>query len=382
MKEFFQSILNYDRSTQKFARVRTLIIWLCGIVILLAFFFGYTSNVEIDEGTPELYQTLSTLFIVFLVLGIIAILVIAGFLALNIYDKTIYYKTHRKKKIRIHAFDVINFTWMAIFCLLCIYPLYYVLIGSFNQGADYSKGGVYLLPRLFTFENYKVVLKEVAMWKSYGVTIARTALGTLTALVFTSAVAYAMSRSNLRFKKVFYALNIFTMFFGGGLVPYFLIIKMVGLYDSFWVYIIPGLYSVYNMIVMSSFFKSISNEIHEAAIMDGANEFRIWWQIYIPLSKPVLATVALWLSIGHWNSYFDTMIYTTSEKYQTLQYYLLKAINSSTITEGMPAEMLQRVSARTISLAAIIISIIPVLFFFPFIRKNFQSGIMVGSLKG
>ena len=382
MKEFFQSILNYDRSTQKFARVRTLILWLCGMVILLAFFFGYTSNVEIDEGTPELYQTLSTLFIVFLVLGIIAILVIAGFLALNIYDKTIYYKTHRKKKIRIHAFDVINFTWMAIFCLLCIYPLYYVLIGSFNQGADYSKGGVYLLPRLFTFENYKVVLKEVAMWKSYGVTIARTALGTLTALVFTSAVAYAMSRSNLRFKKVFYALNIFTMFFGGGLVPYFLIIKMVGLYDSFWVYIIPGLYSVYNMIVMSSFFKSISNEIHEAAIMDGANEFRIWWQIYIPLSKPVLATVALWLSIGHWNSYFDTMIYTTSEKYQTLQYYLLKAINSSTITEGMPAEMLQRVSARTISLAAIIISIIPVLFFFPFIRKNFQSGIMVGSLKG
>ena len=265
---------------------------------------------------------------------------------------------------------------------MCIYPLYYVLIGSFNQGADYSKGGVYLLPRLFTFENYKVVLEEVAMWKSYLVTIARTAIGTVTALIFTSAVAYAMSRGNLRFKKIFYALNIFTMFFGGGLVPYFLIIKMIGLYDSFWVYIIPGLYSVYNMIVMSSFFKSISNEIHEAAIMDGANEFRIWWQIYVPLSKPVLATVALWLAIGHWNSYFDTMIYTTSAKHQTLQYYLLKAINSSTITEGMPAEMLQRVSAKTISLAAIIISIIPVLFFFPFIRKNFQSGIMVGSLKG
>ena len=382
MKALFMKLLNADRSTDKFTRVRTLILWTCGIIVLLACFFGYVSNTTIDEGTPEMYAALTTYFYIFLVLGIIALLTIIGFTALEIYDKKIYYKTHRKKKIHIHAFDVINFTWMAIFCLLCIYPLYYVLIGSFNQGADYAMGGIYLVPRIFTFENYKVVLKEAAMWDSYGITIARTALGTLTALIFTSAVAYAMSRGNLRFKKIFYALNIFTMFFGGGLVPYFLIIKSVGLFDKFWVYIIPGLYSVYNMIVISSFFKSISNELHEAAIMDGANEFRIWWQVYIPLSKPVLATVALWVGIGHWNSYFDTMLYTSKTELQSLQYYLLKVINSSTITEGMPSEMLERVSARTISLAAIIISIIPVLFFFPVIRKNFQSGIMVGSLKG
>lgn len=382
MKDFIKKILNHDRTTDKFTRTRTLILWLCGIIVMLAFFFGYVSNVEIDEGTPEMYSTLSTLFYIFLVLGIVAVLTISIFVVLIIYDKKVYYKTHRKKRTKIYAFDIFNFTWMSIFCLLCIYPLYYVLIGSFNQGADYAKGGVYLLPRIFTFENYKVVLEDAALWSSYGITIARTLIGTLAALVFTSAVAYAMSRGNLRFKKIFYALNIFTMFFGGGLVPYFLIIKLVGLYDSFWVYVIPGLYSVYNMIVMSSFFRGISDEIHEAAIMDGASEFRIWWQIYTPLSKPVLATVALWLAIGHWNSYFDTMIYTTSKKYQTLQYYLLQAINSSTITEGMPAEMLTRVSAKTVSLAAIIISIVPVLFFFPFVRKNFQSGIMVGSLKG
>ena len=133
---------------------------------------------------------------------------------------------------------------------------------------------------------------------------------------------------------------------------------------------------------MSSFFKSISNELHEAAVVDGAGEFRIWWQIYLPLSKPVLATVALWAAVGHWNSYFDTMIYTASEKLQTLQYFLLKAISTSNMTEGMPSDMLDRISPRTISLAAIIISIIPVLFFFPFVRKNFQSGIMIGSLKG
>lgn len=136
------------------------------------------------------------------------------------------------------------------------------------------------------------------------------------------------------------------------------------------------------MIVISSFFRSISNELHEAAVVDGASEFRIWWQIYMPLSKPILATVALWLAVGHWNSYFDTMIYTNSDSLHTLQYYLLKAIQTSSMIEGMPSTMVERVSPLTISLAAIIISIIPVLFFFPFVRKNFQSGIMVGSLKG
>ena len=172
------------------------------------------------------------------------------------------------------------------------------------------------------------------------------------------------------------------MVFGRRLVPFFLIIQSIGLYDNFLVYIIPSLYSVYNMIVISSFFRGISNELHEAAVVDGASEFRIWWQIYMPLSKPVLATVALWLAVGHWNSYFDTMIYTSSDSLQTLQYYLLKAISTSNMIEGMPSSMVERVSPLTISLAAIIISVIPVLFFFPFVRKNFQSGIMVGSLKG
>ncbi len=382
MKTLLKKILAYDRSTEKFLSIKKIINLVGIFIIVLAVFFGYTSNVTIDEATPKMYHTLDILFIIFLILGIIAILIMGSLIALGIYDKKKYYLNHNKKKQKIYLFDVINFLWMGLFCLCCIYPLYYVLIGSFNQGADYAKGGIYLLPRLFTFENYRVVLEEARMWQSYLVTFARTILGTATALVFTSAVAYAMSRNNLRYKKVFYYLNIFTMFFGGGLIPYFLIIKTVGLYNSFWVYIIPSLYSVYNMIVISSFFKGISNEIHEAAIMDGAGEFRIWWQIYMPLSKPVLATVALWLAVGHWNSYFDTMIYTSSENLQTLQYFLLRAINSSTMTEGMPEAMLQRVSARTISLAAIIISTIPVLFFFPFVRKNFQSGIMVGSLKG
>ncbi len=362
--------------------VRKIGLWAAGITLALAVVFAYVSNIEIDAATESMYKTLDVLFIVFVCLAPAAIAAIALFLVIDYKERKLMYIHRNKTKKHIHVFDVVNFTCMAVFCVLCIYPLIYVIAGSFNQGADYSKGGVYLIPRLFTFENYKVVLEKPELWHSYLVTIGRTVIGTATALVFTSIVAYAMSRENLKGKKVFYWLNIFTMFFGGGLVPYFLIIRTVGLYDSFLVYIIPSLYSVYNMIVISSFFRSISNELHEAALVDGAGEFRIWWQIYMPLSKPILATVALWLAVGHWNAYFDTMIYTNSSDLQTLQYFLLKAIQSSTMTEGLPDTMMQRVSPKTISLAAIIISIIPVLFFFPFVRKNFQSGIMIGSLKG
>lgn len=378
MKPILVWLTNNKKPVYKTLRLLTV------LVMLVTAFLLYTSNIEIDEGTSELYRTLDQLAL-FVVILLTLLLIPTIYLGIHLYREHKRLTKHlRKSKLnkQITPFDVFNTTIMTIFMLMCIYPLVYVLAGSFNQGADYAAGGIYFLPRLFTFENYKVVLTNKGLWQGYLVTISRTVLGTSTALIFTSIVAYAMSRPNLKFKPIFYWINIFTMFFGGGLIPYFLIIRMIGLYNHFLVYIIPALYSVYNMIIFSSFFRSISEELHEAALMDGANEFRIYWQIYLPLSKPVLATVALWLAIGHWNSYFDTMIYTHSPNLQTLQYFLLKAIQTATLTEGMPAEMMLRLSPKTLSLAAIIISMIPVLFFFPFVRKNFQSGIMIGSLKG
>ncbi len=372
----------FDHNFKRFDILRKILCSVCVAVLALAIFFSYVAHVEIDAATEQTYKILNVLFIVFICLAPIALAIITGYIVSYFKLRKLTQNHRVKNKKHVHVFDVVNFTWMAIFCVLCIYPIIYVVVGSFNQGADYSKGGVYLLPRLFTFENYKIVLTDADLYHSYLVTIGRTVIGTVSALVFTSLVAYAMSRENLKGKNFFYWANIITMFFGGGLVPFFLIIQAVQLFDTFWVYIIPGIYSVYNMIVISSFFKGISNELHEAAQVDGASEFRIWWQIYMPLSKPVLATVALWLAVGHWNSYFDTMIYTNDKNLETLQYFLLKAISTSSMTEGLPDTMMQRVSPMTISLAAIVISIIPVLFFFPFVRKNFQSGIMIGSLKG
>lgn len=373
-----------DLHSESYPLLKRILIPVLTVVYVGFFVFLYLSNVTIDEGTDAMYRSLDAVFYVFCGLLVPALGATAFWIAVCVLRKKEYYRHFNKSKLnhRIRAFDVILFILMALFCLMCIYPIVYVLAGSFNQGADYSIGGVYFLPRLFTFENYRVVLSDGQMWWSYFVTIGRTVLGTASALIFTSVVAYAMSRPNLKFKPFFYWVNIFTMFFSGGLIPYFLIIRTFGLYDSFLVYIIPSLYSVYNMIVLQSGFKSIDGEIHDAAVVDGAGELRIWWQIYMPLSKPVLATIVLWLAVGHWNSYFDTMIYTNSEELQTLQYFLLKAIQTSSMTEGMPPELMERLSAKTISLAAIIISIIPVLCFFPLVRKNFASGIMIGSLKG
>lgn len=291
--------------------------------------------------------------------------------------------TGRKKKK--HAFDYINMILLVGFALLSVYPLIYVLAGSFSDGKDYLNGGIWIIPRIFSTENYTVVLNDARLWKSFGITIARTILGTVTGLLYTAVVAYAMSRPNLRHKPAIYRYFIFTMFFGGGLIPYFWVINLLGLFDSFFVYIIPALFSVYNMLVFSNFFKAIPEEIHESAVMDGASEWKIFFKIILPLSGPVVSTVALWIAVGHWNSFFDTMIYTSSENLWSLQYYLMKVINEASMPAAgvsLPQELLDNVAPETVSLAAIIISVIPIFAVYPLILKTLTKGVVVGSIKG
>ena len=347
--------------------------------------FGYLRGIEIYAETDAMNAA-------FLAVAIVAGVLFAASLAATIACRAKRFRLAaknplaRKKRQRWYVFDYVNVIIMVLFMVCCIYPIVYVVAGSFNVGSDYSTGGVWLLPREFTFENYEIVLADPELWSAYLITISRTVFGTVAALLFTSIVAYAMSRRELPFKSFFHWANIITMFFGGGLVPTFLVMRMLGLLNSYFVYILPGLYSVYNMIIICNFFRGIPEELHEAAVMDGASETRIFSTIYLPLSKPVIATVALWVGIGHWNSFFDCMIYITDvrtlDSLQTLQYYLLQVINSSTLTEGMPAEQMERISSKTISMAAILVAIVPLFFAFPLIKRNFNSGIMIGSLKG
>lgn len=281
-------------------------------------------------------------------------------------------------------FDYLNGAMLFLFAILCFYPFWYVIIGSFSDGNAYNEGGVWLLPKLFNWSNYKMIIYDERLYIAYRNTIGRVVLGTSTSLIYTSCVAYAMSRKNLPKRKIFRAINVFTMFFSGGFIPYYLIITSLGFYDSFWVYIIPALYSVSNMIVMSSFFGEIPEDLHEAAIIDGANEFKIWWSIFMPLSVPVLSTVALWTAVGHWNAYFNTMVFTRDPQLITLQYYLLKVIKESSMPLGdhVSQAELDQINATTVSFAAIVVATIPVLFIYPFVAKRFTNDAIAGAVKG
>ena len=272
---------------------------------------------------------------------------------------------------------------LVLIALITLYPFVYTLAGSFNDGTDFEKGGVWLFPRVWTLANYQVIVSDSLLWIAYRNTVVRTFFGSILSLTFTSLVSYAMSRRELKGRTFFQIANLVTMFFGGGLIPYFALINLIGLYDSFLVYIIPALYSVYNMIVISSGYRGISEELHDSAVIDGAGELRIWAQIYFPLSKAVHATVLLWLVVGNWNSYYSTMVYTRGgEDVILLQYYLMGVINKASYTPDVGGEVLEQVTSKTVSYAAIIIAILPILFVYPFLSKYFTKGVMVGSLKG
>ena len=286
-----------------------------------------------------------------------------------------------------NGWDYLIISLLMIFTVICLYPFWYVVVGSFNSGSDYLRGGVLFWPRVFSLENYQVVMVDSRLWIGFRVTIARTIIGTVFHLAFTSMVAYAMSRDDLPFRTGIYWYCMLTMFIGGGLIPFYLLLKTLKLLNSFWVYIIPSMFSVYNMLIISNYFRSIPSEIHESAVMDGASEFTIYSRLYLPLSKPALATVTLWVGVGQWNSFFDSMVYTTDRNLQTLQLFLYKMIKTSEFTStaemgGLPDSVVTNISSVNVRYATIVVSTIPILCIYPFLQKFLAKGIMVGSLKG
>lgn len=290
-----------------------------------------------------------------------------------------------KKKWKL--FDYINVIIMLLVILVCIYPLIYVVAGAFNEGMDYMRGGVFLFPRKFSLDNFEMVFNDKRLITGFKVTISRTLIGTITGTFFTALVAYGMSRKDLPARNIIYWFNIFTMFFSGGLIPSYLVLKSLHLINTFWVYIIPSLYSVFNMIVFANFFREIPEELHESAVLDGANEFHIFLKLYLPMSGPVLATIALWNGVGHWNAFFDSMVYTSDANLQTLQLFLVKLIKEAAMAQGeaaskVPAQVVRTTSITTIRYAAIVVSTFPVLIVYPFVQKYLSRGVILGALKG
>lgn len=297
-------------------------------------------------------------------------------------------KTFLKRLRKLTLFDVLNYLFMTLFTLICFYPFWTIIIASFSDGNDYMRGGVHFWPRVFTLNNYIMAFNNTEIVNAIGISLARTVIGTVTAVLFTSFVAYGMSLKDLKFRNFFYYFNVITMFVGGGVIPFYVLMKQLHLLNSFWVYIIPSAYSVYNMIIISNFFRDLPNEIRESAVIDGAGEFRIYASIYMPLSKAVLATVALWVSVGHWNSYYDAMMYTTKTELQTLQLYLVKLIKQADSMKDMSTMFMTEediatgTAYLTIRYATMAIATVPVLCVYPFVQKHFAKGIMLGSVKG
>ena len=284
--------------------------------------------------------------------------------------------------------DIIIHAILTVFGITIIYAFWHMLVLSFSPGYVATQGGLHLWTPEFTLDNYAKVFESRYIWLGYKNTLLRTVVGTSASLLFTAFGAYALSKPYFPHRTFWTLLIVFTMFFGGGLIPNYLLIKNLGLLDNFFVQVLPGLVSAYNLTIMRNYFQSLPEEIEESCSIDGAGRFRIFFQFVLPLSTPILATVALWLAVGQWNSWFDALIYFTDEERFPLQVVLRRILITGTQqmleTMQMDPSMMENVNSSTEGLkgAAIYVATLPILCVYPFIQRYFVKGIMVGSLKG
>jgi putative aldouronate transport system permease protein len=278
---------------------------------------------------------------------------------------------------------------LVLLCGSIVICFWHLLNLSLSPSYIATKGGLLLYPKDATLDNYARVIGNRYIWLGYRNTIIRTVIGTVLQLFFTSMGAYVLSKRFFPHRTFWTVFIVFTMFFSGGLIPSYLLVKELGMIDSYASMILPGLISAYNMVIVRNYFQSLPEEIEESCLIDGAGRFRIFLQFVLPLSKPILATVALWLAVGHWNSWFDVLIYIQNDPNKfTLQIVLRRIILTGskeildTSAAANAAEMESVVSSEGLKAACIYVTTLPILCAYPFVQKFFVKGIMIGSLKG
>jgi len=284
--------------------------------------------------------------------------------------------------------DIIVYATLALVFVVTFYPFWNIFIISINDANDTIRGGLYFWPRVFTMDSYRAVLSDAAIINSIYVTVARTVIGTVISLLFTTMVAYSLSKRELVGRKFFNTLFIFTMYFGGGLIPFYMVLKSLNLIDSFWVYIFPGMIGVFNLILIRTYIEGLPQEMEESALIDGTNEIIVFIKIILPLCKPVLATVTLFVAVGHWNSWFDSYVFTYNPKLVTLQAALVKILNQyqtggmqSTAELFASSQKRSPVSSDSIRMATTMVATLPIVFIYPFLQRYFVKGIMIGAVK-
>ncbi len=292
------------------------------------------------------------------------------------------------------VFGAINGLLLAAITLVILYPLYFTIIASISDPTQVVGGGVTFFPEGFTWDSYAAVFKTDEIWVGYRNAIIYTFAGTLFSLALTIPAAYALSKPKMRYRKIINLFFVFTMFFSGGLLPFYLLVKDIGLLNKPYTLILLGALSVYNIIVTRTFFQtSIPDTLYEAAELDGCTEFGKFFKIAMPLAKPIIAVIALYYAVGKWNDYFSGMIFINDKDYYPLQLVLKNILQGSQIklsemdTSGMSADELlyliqQSNLAESMKYAVIFIASLPMLILYPFIQKHFVKGVMVGSVKG
>lgn len=281
---------------------------------------------------------------------------------------------------------IIFFLFILLFVLAVIYPILNVIAVSFSSYGAYSANPGMMWPHDFTLKSYETVFKDAKIWNGYGTTLFVTIVGTVLGLLLTMLTSYSLSKPHLRGKKIIMPFILFTMFFSGGMIPSYFLMQDLHLLDSRWALILPGCLSAYNIILVKNFFESLPQSLLEAAQIDGATEVQILRIVVVPLSKPIVSVISLYLAVGYWNNYFSGILYIKSQSKWPLQLVLREMITAaSTLQEstgGNLAEAGTAVPATMLQYAAIVVAMVPILCIYPFIQKYFEKGVMMGAVKG
>jgi len=288
-----------------------------------------------------------------------------------------------KETVQYKIFKVINVLILLLVIYVTLFPFLNVVAQSFSGQAEINAGKVNLIPKGFNLTTYQTILHDKTFWTSYRNTIVYTVLGTVIAMVMTTTFAYVLSKKRLMGRKFFTSMAIFTMFFNGGLIPNYILIKNLGWTNTIWAIVIPGAISIFNMLIMKSFFEAMPEELEEAASIDGSSTYGTFLKIILPLSKPILATMVLFYAVGNWNSWFGAFLYLDqSDKFPVTLYLrnLLAGATSGQSAGATSADDLQQIGAN-IKAVTMVLTVLPILMVYPFVQKYFVSGIMLGSVK-
>ena len=294
-------------------------------------------------------------------------------------------KSKKRRSREDKIMDTIIYVLSIIILFMTVYPFYYVFMLSFNEGIDASLGGIYWFPRKFTLSNYSGFFDDIKWLQALGVSVLRTLVGTGLGVAFTTLVAYALSFKDLVGRKAYMTFVIFCMYFSGGIIPYYTLLRTLHLIDTFAVYVIPGMLSLFYITIGRTFFEGIPSALRESAKIDGATELKVFTRIIVPISKPFMATLALFVGVGHWNNWYDSTFFVKTKSLRTLPYLMMEIVHqfqtSSSTNLNAAAHQTSGTTSLSIQLAAMVVSVVPIIFIYPFLQKYFVTGMMVGAVK-